>query len=192
MDRSQNTPRRKSLRLKGFDYSQPGAYFITICTQNRKALFGEVIHGRLHSNDAGRMICSVWQDLRLKFPTMIPDEFIVMPNHFHGMFLIQATNLEGQVNGEAFVSVSRIVQAFKSLTTHAYMQGVREHHWPRFEGKLWQRNYWEHIVRNDSERNRIRRYICNNPENWNSDPLVPSTEETRESLPIYNYEPWMM
>lgn len=79
---------RRSIRLQGYDYSQTGAYFITLCTQNRESLFGDILNGVMHLNDAGRMVQQCWDDVPLHFPQAALDTFVVMPNHIHGIVVI--------------------------------------------------------------------------------------------------------
>lgn len=177
-------PRRRSIRLKGYDYSRGGLYFITICTQNRLCFFGEIGNGEMVLNDAGLMIEHQWQKLIVRFDKIKLHEFIVMPNHLHGILEINRRGdpcdrpLHHQSNpgdhkdrpyGTFSGSVGRIMQAFKSITTHEYIGGVKQFGWPAFPGQLWQRNYYEHIIRNDEELDEIREYIRNNPKNWDND-----------------------
>ena len=86
----QTRPTRRSIRLKGYDYSQAGAYFVTIVTQDRACLFGEVVDGEMGLNDAGRMVEKWWAELHHKFPNVQTDEFVIMPNHFHGIIMIMS------------------------------------------------------------------------------------------------------
>ncbi|MDQ7003739.1 MAG: transposase [Ghiorsea sp.] len=158
-------PQRKSIRLKGYDYSQAGAYFITICTKNRVHLFGEIINGEMMPNDAGVMLENQWVGLQQRFHTIQLHEYSVMPNHFHGIITIQrATTRVAPTLGD-------MVGAFKSLSTYAYIQGVKQSGWARFQQTLWQRNYWEHIIRNAQEFEKISQYIRNNPAQWQYDQL---------------------
>jgi REP element-mobilizing transposase RayT len=153
---------RRSIRLKGYDYSQEGLYFITICAQNRECLFGAVTP-EMTLNDAGRMIECQWLSLRLRFPNIELHEYVVMPNHFHGILEITASTKNKTVND--------MMDAFKSTTTVEYIRGVKNCRWQRFNGKLWQRDYWEHIIRNEQSLHTISDYIINNPANWNTDKL---------------------
>ncbi|MDQ6975264.1 MAG: transposase [Mariprofundaceae bacterium] len=158
-------PQRKSIRLKGYDYSQAGAYFITICTKNRVHLFGEIINGEMMPNDAGVMLENQWVGLQQRFHTIQLHEYSVMPNHFHGIITIQrATTRVAPTLGD-------MVGAFKSLSTYAYIQGVKQSGWARFQQTLWQRNYWEHIIRNAQVFEKISQYIRNNPAQWQYDQL---------------------
>ena len=197
---------RRSIRFKGYDYTQAGAYFVTIVTQGRECLFGRVVNGDMHLNDAGQMIERWWSALSNKFPRVIPDAAIVMPNHFHGIIVITdgpiddndaaavgadqrvrpmpGTHADGGTHtgvplrvcpetGAARPSfdagVPQIVQWFKTMTTNAYIRGVKTLGWAPFPGKLWQRNYYEHIIRDENAHHRIRHYIINNPAQWNAD-----------------------
>lgn len=167
---------RRSIRLMDYDYSKAGAYFVTICTQNKECLFGSVIDGKMRSNDSGNMIQGWWTKMPDKFPTTEIDEHIVMPNHFHGIIFIVGAPLVGariSANDRAGTrpapTLGDVIGVFKSITTHSYTEGVIEKQWQRFPGKLWQRNYYERIIPNETELNKIREYIINNPLNWETD-----------------------
>ena len=267
---------RKSIRLKEYDYSQAGLYFITICCQNRKCLFGNITVGagpracpqiklnnarQMKLNNAGQMINQIWNEIPSFYNGFNIHEFIVMPNHIHGIIEIvkpvgagpracpnneqsineqsineqsineqsineqnvKPSNMQNvkqinmqngqqingnngqQINGNnghpqvvAPTGLSDIIKRFKTLTTKRYIDGVKTHGWQRFDGKLWQRNYWEHIVRDENEYQRISKYIINNPIKWNMDKL--NNDETPgdksaylcESSPQYNNEAWMV
>jgi REP element-mobilizing transposase RayT len=167
---------RKSLRLPNFDYSQDGAYFITIVTQNRACLFGEIIDEQMLLNDAGRMIEQVCQELPMNLPYVGLEILQIMPNHFHGIFTIE--NVESVGAGlracpQPQISLTDIVGRFKSLTTHRYIEGVKMNEWQSFDRRLWQRNYYEHIIRNETEHQAIADYIFCNPQNWKKDSEYP-------------------
>jgi REP element-mobilizing transposase RayT len=204
---------RRSIRLQDYDYSQAGAYFITICVQNRECLFGEIINGAMTMNEIGRMVQTVWNEIPSRFDGLELNTFTIMPNHIHGIIMLNrhrrgescirpsysppcippATDQsmdnmgDGHQNkghnkgdhkdrpydggGTLPGTVGRIIQAFKSISTHEYTVGVKKLGWPPFPGKLWQRNYWEHIIRNETELNHIKEYILNNPTQWESDKL---------------------
>jgi REP element-mobilizing transposase RayT len=175
---------RRSIRLKGYDYSQAGLYFITICTQNRLCLFGEIENGEMILNDPGIMIEHQWQELIYCFDNIKLHEFIVMPNHFHGIIefvgvpLVGTQNVEqpptmgqpqtGQPQGIA-PTVGDVVGAFKSLSTNEYIRGVKNNDWSRFNKKLWQRNYYEHIIRDEKSCYQIWEYVQTNPLKWQDD-----------------------
>ena len=153
---------RPSLRLRNYDYTQPGAYFVTICTLDRVSLFGEIRDGAMHLNDAGKMVQATWEELPQRFAHISLDGFVVMPNHHHGIVVIE----ERRPNQ----GLGQIIGPFKPLTTNRYIVGARQDGWPRVAGRLWQDNYYEHIVRNEASLQRIRDYIARNPENWETDP----------------------
>jgi putative transposase len=189
------------MRLKEYDYSQAGSYFITIVAQDRACLFGEVIDGDMRLNAAGEMLSAEWDALPNRFRAIETDTFVVMPNHVHGIIVITANVGAGLVpalSGKsrkrnpvgaglvpapwghattesrattrvAPTSVGDVVGAFKSMTTVLYGRGVRQLRWPAFCGRLWQRNYYEHIVRDDAALQRIREYIIANPTGWEMD-----------------------
>lgn len=184
---------RRSIRLKGYDYAQAGLYFITICCQNRACLFGAVSDGKMHLNDAGQMVETWYHELENKYPNIQCHEMVVMPNHFHcileitdvptiqdahvGAPLVGAQNVDeqnaagqntGQPQGHAR-TVGDIIGEFKSITTVDYIHGVKNSGWVPFNCKLWQRNYYEHIIRNEKSFCTIAEYIVNNPARWTDD-----------------------
>lgn len=174
---------RHSLRLKGYDYSQPGGYYITICTQGRRRLFGEVAGQQMILGDAGRMIDRWWSQMPHKFPNITLDEYVTMPDHFHGIIIINndvddggvplvgtlnADNTSDRAGTRPAPEVGDIIGAFKSLTTNEYIHNVRENGWVPLDGKLWQRSYWEHIIRDEREMDIKRQYIIDNPTRWHN------------------------
>jgi REP element-mobilizing transposase RayT len=171
---------RRSIRLKGYDYSQPGAYFVTLVAQGRTGLFGHIEAGDMCLNEAGQMIASIWVSLATRFPNIEIDTFQVMPNHLHGIIIVVEKTVEKTV-GAGLVpapsgattrvapTLGEIVGAYKSMTTLEYIRGVDERGWTQFDRRLWQRNYWERVIRDEREWDRIRRYIQANPLNWAED-----------------------
>jgi len=197
---------RRSIRLNGYDYTQAGAYFITICTHERACLFGEVVGSEMRLNDAGRMVETVWDELPCFYPGVDIDGFIVMPNHIHGIIVLVGAAPRGrpddviddrpdsgQPRGVApTLSLPDVVHRFKTMTTKRYTDGVKQSGWPPFRGRLWQRNYYEHIIRNDESLDRIREYILNNPLQWELDrenPAMMAVGATGRS-PLPEDEPW--
>ena len=210
-----NKHHRRSIRLAGYDYAQAGLYFNTICIQKRKCLLANIIGESLVLNEAGKMVEMEWLALGERFPAIRLHEYIVMPNHFHGIIEIVGSplvgdhrNEKGQPQGIAPTSapgigqpqgiaptptsaqktVGEIMGAFKSITTGKYIEGVKKHKcvcinnktctcsgWKIFDKKLWQRNYWEHIIRNEESYQRISQYILKNPAKWVEDQLHPQT-----------------
>lgn len=178
---------RRSIRLHDYNYAATGAYFVTICVHKRESLFGVMASGGVVLNEAGRMVAEVWQALPERFPRVILDECVIMPDHFHGVLFLQEgrgdscdrpmgqgdRNIEGDHKdrpcGTAPNSLGRIIQVFKSITTHAYIRGVDQNHWPPFPGRLWQRNYYERIIRDDGELRQLREYVAGNPARWGQD-----------------------
>ncbi len=193
--------KRRSIRLKGYDYTQKGLYFVTICCQNRKHFYGNIENGIMILNDAGKMIEKWYYELENKFPNIKCQEMVVMPNHFHCIIENVGTvgtdlricpnskSITGEhvpitgehvpitgehvpITGEHVGSpLHRMVQWFKTMSTNEYIRGVKTKNWKRFDGKLWQRNYWEHIIRNEKSYHKISDYIKNNPMKWEEDSL---------------------
>lgn len=167
---------RRSIRLKGYDYSQEGMYFVTICVQRGLCLLEETA--------VQAMIQHWWQKLPENFAAVETDAFVIMPNHLH--FIVAITDDVGthprlRPPHEPAPTLGTIVQWFKTMTTNAYIRGVKEQGWPPFFGKLWQRNYYEQIIRNERHATAVRQYIHNNPANWEADDLHP-----RASLNSFN------
>lgn len=154
-------PRRKSLRLPDIDYSESGAYSITIVVHGRKNLFGQITAGNLTQSPAGEMVATWWAELKNKFSGISPFEFVVMPNHFHGIIVIESV--------DHIVTLSQVVQWFKTMTTNEYIRGVRRYGWKPFDSKLWQRYYYEHIIRSEDDFNNAVVYIQENPNRWDTD-----------------------
>lgn len=192
---------RKSIRLKRYNYSKEGAYFVTICAQNRECLFGSIVDEKIILNTAGKMIDSWWKKLFEKFPNIAMDEYIIMPNHIHGIIQIvgaipcnrpnsdspqfdenQTNKNETIMNkGENMVSplqsqntydgLGQYISWFKRMSTNEYIRNVKQNNWQPFDKRLWQQNYYEHIILDENDLNRIREYIINNPANWKKDEL---------------------
>ncbi len=154
-------PRRKPLRLPDIDYSESGAYFITIVIHERKNLFGRITDGNLVQLPAGEMVATWWKELENKYTGILPFEFVVMPNHFHGIIVIEAV--------DHMVKLGQTVQWFKTMTTNEYIREVRRSGWEPFDRKLWQRNYYEHIIRSEDDFNNAVLYIQENPNRWDTD-----------------------
>jgi putative transposase len=171
------TSKRRSLRLKRYDYSQPGAYFITICTHKRRCILGEVVGDEMRLNNAGRLVETEWLSTARVRPYIILDAFVVMPNHLHAIFFIHdkagathrvAPTGDKSCAGPEPASVGAIVGQFKSRVTK------KINSWRGSPiGSLWQRNYYEHVVRDEEDLNRIREYIQDNPRRWTEDENNP-------------------
>lgn len=158
---------RRSIRLQGYDYSQEGLYFVTICVQNRLNIFGEIIDRKMILNENGKIVENTWLDLPNHNPNIIPDVFCIMPNHFHAIIEITAPVGAGSkpAQNSPNHSLSEIIRQFKTFSSRRINQLSGR------QGPIWQRNYYEHIIRNDISYNNIYWYIMNNPEKWADDRL---------------------
>jgi putative transposase len=168
---------RRSIRLRDYDYARPGWYFVTICAQSREMVFGNVIHGGMILNTVGKIVDFHWQKLPHHFKNIELDEFQIMPNHFHGIVnIVGAMHSDQNIHiqplqppmlhphGTKPGSLGAIMQNFQSITTR------KINHIRKTPGqRLWQRNYYEHIIRDEPELIRIRKYIIENPLKWQSD-----------------------
>lgn len=184
---------RRSIRLKGYDYSREGLYFVTLCAQHRARLFGNVVSGNMVLNDAGDMEERWYDELENKHPDIRCREMVVMPNHFHcivenvgvgAQSILGAhigaprrrrpvenvgTDSDVEIVADVGTSLSDVVRWFKTMTTNEYIRGVKNLGWQPFDRKLWQRNYYEHIIRTPESHERIANYIVNNPAKWAED-----------------------
>ena len=156
---------RKPLRIPTYDYRTPGPYFVTICTNERLPLFGLIEAGAFLPNPAGTMVAGAWGDIPTTFPEVTLCAFEAMPNHIHGVLMLDPDNVERNA------TLGDIMKWYKAITTNRYIHGVRTHGWPPFAGKVWQPRYFEHVVRNDADMDRILTYMTNNPASWEQDSL---------------------
>jgi putative transposase len=190
---------RRSIRLKGYDYSQTGFYFITLCTRDRQCWFGEVKNGKMYLNSIGSIVAKEWLNSAQIRQEIELDEWIVMPNHFHAIVIIHNEINEnlgrtsenhiqgehfGNIQGEHFGniqgaslaplrlrkprSLSTLISGFKAVVTKRINE-IRQ-----VSGvSIWQRNYYEHIIRDELSLYNIRKYILENPLSWSEDPENP-------------------
>jgi putative transposase len=166
--------RRRSIRLKGYAYSQRGAYFVTICTRNRECLFGDIADGEMGLNEYGRIARESWEWLSRQYGYIDIDEWVVMPNHLHGILIVNADCRGGsQCKGGSRTaptetikrkSLGRLIGAFKTVSSKQINQTRNTPGHP-----VWQRNYYEHIIRSEEEMDRICQYIIDNPAKWADD-----------------------
>jgi putative transposase len=175
MNIDKKSHRRKLVRLRHYEYSQSGAYFITMCVQNRACLFGNIIDGDMQLNDAGRMIQSLWNELPTFYSGSEIDAFVIMPNHFHGIIIlnesvgaIHESPLRMTVTERRNMAIPKMIGRFK-MTSSKRINQFRE----TPGATVWQRNYWERVMRNDIELDAFREYIANNPLQWHLDTLRP-------------------
>lgn len=183
---------RRSIRLKGYDYSQPGAYFVTICINQGLHTLGEIRNSRMYPSQPGQMVQKLWDELPLHYPGVAVDAFVLMPDHVHGIIIVQTVprclpnNSAGGTTGglplpsyrpspsdraTQPMTLGDVVHRFKSLTTAKYRHGVMNLGWTPFPKRFWQRNYYESIIRDEQSWDKIRGYILNNPIGWESEPL---------------------
>ena len=201
---------RRSIRLKSYDYTEAGAYFVTICTQDRACMFGEAVGGEMRFNTYGAAVLEVWQDLPNHYPNVVLDAFAVMPNHVHGIIVLTTGNAPVGAGFKPAPTeptptkpapteptptkpaptkpaptkpapighgLPEIIRAFKTFSARR-INALRKS--PGLS--VWQRNYYEHIIRNEESLNRIRQYILDNPLRWAMDrenpaAIAPEPEE---------------
>jgi len=169
-------PKRKSIRLKDYDYSHNGAYFITVCTKDRLNLFGgitveaDLVSARMELTKAGQMVEEMFLETVNSFDGIITDKYIVMPNHFHCIIIIKQADTRSAPTKTA----ADVVQAFKSKTTVEYIRAVKAGVLPPFAKQIWQRNYYEHIVRDEKDYQTKWQYIDENPLRWTEDDCFPA------------------
>ena len=153
----------ESLRLLTYDYSQPGAYFVTICTYEHIPMFGEIIDDEMHLNVVGEIARDTWKTIPDRFPGIELDHFVIMPNHMHGIVVITDESKAYGSKGRKPL-FGNIIRTYKAATTYS----IRRAGTPKF---CWQSNYYEHIIRLNYKKDleRIRQYIENNPSRWSED-----------------------
>lgn len=186
---------RKNIRLDGYDYSAAGAYFITICTQNMKCLFGDIVNSKMQLNESGIIVENIWHGLPNHFPNVVLDEFAIMPNHFHG--IIGLSNIALGVGAGSprpdhrttvmapgaetaplrSVKLGQIVAYLKYQSTKLTNElhktpGVR----------IWQRGYHDRVIRDENELFETRKYILENPLKWSLDPNNPKNINQPQTL----------
>jgi REP element-mobilizing transposase RayT len=167
-----NKYNRRSIRLKNYDYSSPGAYFITIVTNNRQYLFGEIVNNEMILNEYGEIANKYWYEIPKHYTNTQLDEYVIMPNHIHGIIFIVGAIHELPLQQNEF---SQLIQRRKMLLPKIIgrfkMNAAKQINQIRQTPGIpvWQRNYYEHIIRNDNELNKIREYIINNPLTWQTD-----------------------
>ncbi len=182
---------RRSIRLQGYDYSQNGAYFITLCAQDRKPIFGKIVNGEMQLSPFGIIVRDEWLRTSEMRKNIEMDEFVVMPNHFHGIIVIddrgwssliestgtlQRAPTEKAPTREQFGkptsnTIPTIIRGFKAAVTkqiNTIQINAGVYNMPE---RIWQKNYYEHVIRNEISLNKIREYIMSNPLNWKEDDL---------------------
>ncbi len=175
--------RRRSIRLRGYDYAQAGFYFVTICVRDRECMFGETVDNDVRLSKYGTLVAQAWEDLPNHYPHIELDRFVVMPNHFHGIVVLTPVGV-GLESAHSDVrstvraglkpaptkrhGLPEIVRGFKTFSARRINE-IRQ----TPGTSVWQRNYYEHVIRDESDYNRIAEYIANNPQRWVEDSLHP-------------------
>ncbi len=154
-------PNRRSIRLPAYDYSRPGIYYVTMVVNNRKCIFGDVVNNRMNVNVYGWLVETCWLDLINHYKNIRLDKFIVMPNRFHGIIEIIEP---APTTKNKRPTLHAIIRSFKSYSSMR-INNLRE----MTGSSVWQRNYYERIIRDEAELNRTREYIKDNPGNWDKD-----------------------
>ncbi len=171
---------RKSIRLKYYDYSTEGYYFITICTQNRKHILSKIVlnenanvvgaglvPAQIENTHFGNKVEKIYLEMQEKYINIKLHDYIIMPNHLHGV--IEINDIQMWAGTRPAPTVSDFIRDFKSLTTLEYLKGVKENRYTNFNKRIWQRNYYEHVIRNEKEYYQIIEYIRTNPLKWEED-----------------------
>ena len=177
-------PNRKRQRLKDYDYSMNNSYFVTICTQNRDVLFGDIMNKSIFLSKSGKMISEKFLNITETEGVKI-DKYVVMPNHIHAIITIsyeETKILNNGINSNdgtkilnngttqgSFPTLSELIQRFKTITTKLYIDGVKEGIYQPFNKKIWQKSFYDHIIRNENEYKTICNYIEHNPQKWEED-----------------------
>lgn len=164
-----NIHKRRSIRLKDYDYSSENLYFITICSNQRECLFGSIVDNNIILNDCGKIIKKWYFEIENKYSNIICLDYVIMPNHIH--FIIRITDYltNNDNKSQSLADVGSVVQWFKTMITNEYIRNVYENNWEPFDKRLFQRNYYETIIRDSRFYNLFSNYIKYNPLNWDND-----------------------
>jgi putative transposase len=196
MTKTSKLPTRQTNRLQGYDYALPGGYFVTIVTKGRKMLFVDVTAGEVALNVVGEMIRTEWSAISVRFPNVLLDEYIVIPNHFHAILFLTETGERaatraaprlGQTEtggtglvparrqpvAKAAPTLGQVIGAFKSITTNHYIKNVNEENWLPLTEHMWQRSFHDRVIRDEEELHRLREYVCFNAAKWPQDEENP-------------------
>ncbi|KPL19229.1 MAG: transposase [candidate division Zixibacteria bacterium SM23_81] len=176
MRRHRGRHQRRSIRLRNYDYSQAGYYYVTICTQDRICLFGRVREGHVCLNRLGLLVKRYWRWLPLRYSYVKLDKWVIMPNHLHGIVVIADENVcrGGSRTAPTAVvprrkALGRLIGAFKTASTKEINKIIKTPGRP-----IWQRNFYDHVIRSETELRLIREYIVNNPLKWELDRNNPA------------------
>ena len=153
---------RHSIRLRHYQYDTAGDYAVTICAAHKEQLFGSIGNGTMQLNESGRAVEAEWLNLTVRYPNVVLDEFILMPNHLHGIIFLSPNLI---IPTEPSPTLGTVIGAFKSLSARAFGQHSGDN-----SSRIWQRNYYEQIIRSETMLNAMRLYIAHNPAHWHDDP----------------------
>lgn len=205
---------RRSIRLKDYNYATEGAYFVTIGTHEKQCLFGDMIDDTMRLNDAGVMVREEWLRTPHRFPNIDLDEFVIMPNHLHGIIIVGATlavarssqsragTSPAPTKDNTYINYDKvrpklgeIVGSFKSLSARKWIEYIENNNILDKAVKLWQRSFYDHIIRDENELYQIRKYIIENPLKWQLDKeyrnkKIGQNSETRADRIITKYGLW--
>ena len=160
-----NLRSRRSIRLQGYDYTQPGAYFITSCSWQRQCLFGDINNGKMQLSRSGEVVKFNWFNLTRVYPHVNLDAFVIMPNHVHGIIVLT----DKEVATSKRHGLPEIVRGLKTFSARRINQLSNNNGTP-----VWQRGYYEKVIQNEQSLQNIREYIVNNPLGWEKDEMHPS------------------
>ncbi|MFH1857245.1 MAG: transposase [Candidatus Omnitrophota bacterium] len=181
-------PKRKAPRLKEYDYSAAGYYFVTICSKDKQDIFGKINHKfvgallacardnnsvKIKLTKIGQIIDSQWNNIPNQYNNVDVDQFIIMPNHLHGILIIN-----NRAQASSAPTISQIIRSFKSKTTMEYLKYINQNNL-NISGKIWQRSFYDHVIRNEKSLEEIREYIVNNPAKWDDDEYNMDAKNTR-------------
>lgn len=200
---------RRSIRLPKYDYSEYGYYFVTICAYNREPIFGEIVDGEIKLNETGKIVLAEWGNLPKRYPDIKLDCFVIMPNHIHVIIKIDTVGAvhEPPIRNEPPINLEKpptdgwAIRELPLRDRQIFMQKRRKMLLPKIIGyfkmntgkkinlflntpgvSIWQRNYYEHIIREENELNNIRQYILENPRSWDRDRNNPKNFKTKKTV----------
>ncbi len=167
-------PKRKQIRLKNYDYANNGYYFITIGSKNKENIFGEYnkcvgeglasSRNNIQLSKIGKIIDKQWNDIPNQCNNIELDEYIVMPNHIHGILIVNKNDINKREGASPSPTISNIIGSFKSKCSIGYLKYIKQNNLD-ISGQIWQRSFYDHVIRNERSLNAVREYISNNPEN---------------------------
>lgn len=167
---------RRSIRIPEYDYRQAGSYFVTICTFQQRCILGKIIHEKTRLTPIGHIVKRSWEQIPMHFKHVGLDQFVVMPNHFHGILELSdcdGPDIKACESGVVLAnSLSSIIRSFKANVTREIHEQTNDQ-----SVKIWQRNYYEHVIRNERSFKAIQEYIVNNPLKWELDSLNPKNRK---------------